>query len=819
MRIHIAGLLLAAAAHSVAGAVRRGKFGRLSRGRETAESVILNSRQEILHLQAPEHLPPNATTTITTPAEVATGFFAVSITTQDTTSSSYSSSYSSFYSSFYSSSSFTINELGSSLSVSTSALAVPNKIAATSDIAHDIPHDTSSSTLRTQSNPPTSDHELTTLGSPATNSQSTIIPSDPNPTASAEQAGNLEISANGERRPPSTPNPATTPAHNTTSDPGSTTTPLHHDSVSSITSSWNVTQSQSLSAETTSWPQSATCTMLRGDDPVTVFSIIFTATITIYGNQSYTPPYPTIETPNYCGTGSSLPPAISLSEAPFISSAPTTSETGGSVASTQQPAASCSEDDILSECLKSSTHYSSKETDQPKHGGSTFSSSRVTVTFVTTDKNPATVFTSEPVPRFRQSGMAGSITAQRKSSQGSGGAKHGPQSQQDSQSQGESQSRGKFQSQGSSRDQDNTRSQDNTRTQDSPRTKDNPRTQDNPQTQNNAITLDSPQSTEQKPQTTFTVTARGGQVIINDQTFSSLKPDQTTTVTVGQGTFTINPTEVIGEGATVKKPQPVGTAVTVLTPTTGSAGGLFVTVSGSEAVVDGTKMEIPPLATTTMVNGETVSVGPGKVVVDNETVKFRAVGGHQTDVVVTGGEMVTAIGQSIYVFHSTTLTYGPGIPGTSEVVDDDTITIGPSGITVDGTTMGGTSAEPTDTTYEIVGGATITKLSPSFVVIDGTTFTVGPKATKTTKTIGGETITIRSDGVVISTMTLSYPFGSSTVTTIKATATRTSTQTAATGRSRGGNGDNEDNAGYLLKPSLTAAMAGLCIAIGVWGGL
>ncbi|KAK7409562.1 hypothetical protein QQX98_008283 [Neonectria punicea] len=389
--------------------------------------------------------------------------------------------------------------------------------------------------------------------------------------------------------------------------------------------------------------------------------------------------------------------------------------------------------------------------------------------------------------------MAGSITAQQhKSARPSGGARHGPQSQEDSQSQDESRSKESAQS------QDESRSKDNTEIQDDPKT------------------LDNAESLEQQSQTTFTVTARGEQVIINDETFSSLRPDQTTTVTVSRGTFTINPTEVIGEGATVKKPRPVGTAVTVLTPTTAIAGGLTVTVSGSEAVVDGTKMDIPPLGTTAVVNGETISVGPGKVVVDDETVTFRAVGGHQTDVVVTGGEMVTAIGQSIYIFHSTTLTYGPGIPERSEVVDDDTITIGPSGVAVDGTTMGGTSADATDTTYEIVGGATITKLSPSFVLIDGTTFTVGPKATKVTKVIGGETVTIGPDGVIISSMTLTYPFGSSTVTTIKATGTRKSTQATETGRSGSGSDDNEDNAGYLLQPSLAAAMTGLCIAIGVW---
>lgn len=495
-----------------------------------------------------------------------------------------------------------------------------------------------------------------------------------------------------------------------------------------------------------------------------MYSIVFTATVTIYGNRSdYTPPYPTIETPNYCGTASTAPPVATLTNEPFITSV------GGFITATKEPPLPACSGASQSACFTAANPGDSESSDaeKGKHGGQTQSSRRVTVTFITTDKNPSAVFPSDPVPRFGQSGSAGGITAQQhKSVPATSDGQDDPQ--------------------------------------------------DDPQEKSQANAHGGPQSLEQEPQTTFVITAKAGDVIINGETFSSLKPDQTTTVTVSRGTFTIYPTAVVGEGATVEKPQPVGTAVTALTPTTGSAGGLSVTVSGSDAFVDGTRMEIPPLGTTTTVNDEAVSIGPGKVVVDGDTITFRAVGGYQTDVVVTGGEMITAVGQSIFVFHSTTLTYGPGIPETSEVVDDDTITIGPSSVIVDGTTIGGTSADATDTMYEIVGGATITKVSPSFAIIDGTTFTIGPKASKVTKVIGGETITIGPSGVVISTMTLNYPFGSSVVTTIEASATISDTVPVETERSKMGNDDDEGNAGYLLQPSLAAGMTGLCIAIGVW---
>lgn len=357
------------------------------------------------------------------------------------------------------------------------------------------------------------------------------------------------------------------------------------------------------------------------------------------------------------------------------------------------------------------------------------------------------------------------------------------------------------------------------------------------------------------------MTARGPEVIINDHTFSDLKPGQTTTATADHGTFTIFPSKVVGEGATVKKPQPLGSVVSAATPTKATIGGVPVVVSGSEAVVGSTtfklpfvgmstRIEVPVAGATATVEERPVSIVPGTIVVDDETLTYRAVGAPQTDVIIQGGEMVTASGVSIYVFRSTTLTYGPGIPATTQVVDDDTITIGPSGVIVEATTLGGANAKATDTKYQIVGGATITKASPSWVIIDGTTFTAGPGAKSTTKVIGGETVTIGPSGIAISTtLTVRYPFGASTVTTIKATATGTGTDSLPTetgsaknkAKKKGSSEDEEDDenaddedekdkskdkdkekgkdddsGAASERFGLTGRMTGFCIAIGVW---
>ncbi|KAI5463126.1 hypothetical protein BGZ63DRAFT_441423 [Mariannaea sp. PMI_226] len=533
--------------------------------------------------------------------------------------------------------------------------------------------------------------------------------------------------------------PHKSPTANTTRTSGLLTTPWSQHSWSSSFSLSSTKQSATLGATLTSTSDVKTCTELEPDQTVIEYYIVHTTTTTLYGTFShYTPLYPTIETPTYCE--------------------PTTLD-----------ASTLSNDQFR---LSSSKAFDNQLMgldggDGGAAGGLGPSEARTTITFVTTDKNPAVVFATNEAPKYSESGKAASLTVVQHTradliedeiSDGKGGSGEIPK----------------------------------------------------------------------RTATTWKITARPGHVIINDKTISNLKAEQTTTVKLGQDAFTIFPTKVVGAGATIQKPRPVGTAISVVTPTTSVLGGLPVEVSGSVAVVGGTKIAIPPHGMTTMINHEKVSIDPSKIIAKGKTLTFHAIGGYETAVVVEGGEMVTAIGQSIYMFHSTTITYGPGIPERSEVVDNDTIKIGPSGIILHGTTIGGTEAKPTGTIFEIVGGATITELAPSFIIIDGTTFTAGPGNRRKTKVIGGETIKIGPRGAVIGSMTLSIPFGSSAVATITATAPRRTTlptETESTGESVrnsshgiSGDGDDdedEDSAGSLLEPSFAPGMTGLCILTGL----
>lgn len=294
-------------------------------------------------------------------------------------------------------------------------------------------------------------------------------------------------------------------------------------------------------------------------------------------------------------------------------------------------------------------------------------------------------------------------------------------------------------------------------------------------------------------------------VIIDGYTFTNGPNAGEQVVTVDGNVFTINPSAVIGLGTTIERPASVG-GVFAPTPVSTVIDGLSVVVNKTLAVIDDTTMTIPATASTTVIRGRTVTLGPGGVMVATKTINVTT-SPLQTSVFIAGGELLTAIGQSVVVVEGQTLTYGPGRPPKVTAVDDDTFTIGPMGVTLHGTAVGGPSARMTGTEYEIVGGATITEIGVSVVVIREVTYTVGPGAPLTTTVVGGETITIGPEGVVISTLTLPYPFGPTMTITPMAGAAAGAGQAQQTG-------DKKD-AGASLRPAWGLSLFFTCIAIGV----
>ncbi|KAK3391000.1 hypothetical protein B0H63DRAFT_557871 [Podospora didyma] len=264
------------------------------------------------------------------------------------------------------------------------------------------------------------------------------------------------------------------------------------------------------------------------------------------------------------------------------------------------------------------------------------------------------------------------------------------------------------------------------------------------------------------PTSPVTVVVQPTAVVINGNTITDNPIVKTQVVVISSQTFTIDPTRVIGAGATVDRPAATGGYYTPLPPpppTTTSLAGLAVVVSSSAAVIAGTTFKIEDKPATVTVSGQTFTIGPSGIAAAGQTLAIPAASPSPTEVVVVGGELITAIGQSVVVIKGTTITYGNSGASTATVIDQDTITLGPGGITAHDTTIGGTTAKSTETQFAVVGGATITKIGPSVVVINNVTYTVGPGTGTTTTVIGNETITIQPSGVSVSTLSFDFPFG------------------------------------------------------------
>ncbi|OAQ96337.1 hypothetical protein LLEC1_01047 [Akanthomyces lecanii] len=299
----------------------------------------------------------------------------------------------------------------------------------------------------------------------------------------------------------------------------------------------------------------------------------------------------------------------------------------------------------------------------------------------------------------------------------------------------------------------------------------------------------------------YTITAGPTFVQINEQTFT-VAPGSSTIVTANDGgVFTINPTAVVGQGVTISRPP------SVMGPSSSVLGGIPVTSAGPSLEIGGGAFAIPASSSTTVrVNGKAITINPTGVTIGGESMVF--VKPAASDVVVAGGEMLTAIGRSVVVLHSITYTYGSGIAPVMQVINGDTVAIGPTGVLVHGSTLGGVSAQPTDTEFEIVGGATIAKIPPSMVIVNGETYAVGPGARMKTVVIGDQTLTIGPIGLVMASTTMKFPFDASVTTTIAGRSTGESMP-----QETGSKG--EEDAAYSLRPDVRVGLACLCIVFGV----
>jgi hypothetical protein len=266
------------------------------------------------------------------------------------------------------------------------------------------------------------------------------------------------------------------------------------------------------------------------------------------------------------------------------------------------------------------------------------------------------------------------------------------------------------------------------------------------------------------------------QVVIGGNTLGT--DAGSTVITVGGQAITINPSQVIAPQTTIERPTPVvsgpgdpppttaGGILPTSGPTTMVVNGIPITISSSLAVVDGSTFTIGLGASerTITLNGQTISMGPGGVGAVGTTASgsnpIPSAGAESGGASTIGSRTLEA------TIDGTTFTFGPeSIPRTT-VINGHTISVGPEGIGLGSTTIGGpANIETRDpvsapgtfpTSVLTIGHVTVTQVG-SVVVIGGQTFTLGPNATPTTAIVDGETASIGPGGVGIGATTITAP--------------------------------------------------------------
>ncbi|KAH9213540.1 hypothetical protein DL95DRAFT_524390 [Leptodontidium sp. 2 PMI_412] len=263
----------------------------------------------------------------------------------------------------------------------------------------------------------------------------------------------------------------------------------------------------------------------------------------------------------------------------------------------------------------------------------------------------------------------------------------------------------------------------------------------------------------------ITLVVSPSQVVIGGQVVGIGSPPKT--ITEGGDVFTVGPDQVEGPLLVILVPNFTGNGgVLEEPPRTTTVHGVPVQVGPTDVVIGdngGKTATIPILPgarpTTLVVKGQTISVGPGGVGFSGTTITPPP--NMPTNVVVVGGQGFSAIGSSVAVIGGTSILYGPGIAAQTVVLNGEAITVGPQGVIFDGTTIGG-PAHASGTQYAVAGGLSVSEIGSTLAVVNGMTLTVGPGTTPMTTVIGGQTIIAGPNGLVIGGATLTMPFNPTT---------------------------------------------------------
>ena len=232
--------------------------------------------------------------------------------------------------------------------------------------------------------------------------------------------------------------------------------------------------------------------------------------------------------------------------------------------------------------------------------------------------------------------------------------------------------------------------------------------------------------------------------VIGTKTYSFLPGQSSTQVVYKSHTYRLNEHGIALPHTTVSIPSHFKIFSTV------TEGDLTFSMDASDAVIAGKTYRIGPgmVPVTTVINGQTISIGPQGIGMSGTTADFPSEYTPQPTnkegyEVVTKDGIVFSLQQSDVVINGRTYSIGSGATPTMITVGGEEISLGPGGIGLPKATITPLAQVPEVITEDGV----VFTLGSTDVIIDGTAYSIGPGATKTTITEGDETISVGRGGV------------------------------------------------------------------------
>ncbi|MCJ1359708.1 MAG: hypothetical protein MMC33_009710 [Icmadophila ericetorum] len=264
-------------------------------------------------------------------------------------------------------------------------------------------------------------------------------------------------------------------------------------------------------------------------------------------------------------------------------------------------------------------------------------------------------------------------------------------------------------------------------------------------------------------------------VIIGASTIPVSPNEPPRTVTVQGQTFTVGPSGISVQSTFIPipifplpatsppSPPPLQPDTIVST----LPNGALTTLISSAVVISGSTIIVPTPGSppiTATINGQPITIGPSGIIIPQPQQSPPPI---PTEVLTENGVTVSVI-PSFAIIQGTTFAIGPNASPTAVIVGSETVSLGPGIVILQSTTITENFGAPTPQapipTEVITENGVTVSVVPSFVIISGTTYAIGPSASRTEVVVGSETISLGPGIVILPSTTITETFGGPTAT-------------------------------------------------------